>query len=706
MAAVPDERVGALLAQAVERHREGRLGEAEALYDEVLRSDPRQFDALHLRGVVAHQQGEAEVALVWFGRAAAVRPDSAALNANRGAVLRELGRAADALVCLDRALAAAPRHAGASANRAAVLLDLDRPEDALDAATRALALVPGHSAALFNRAGALAALGRVDAALAACAAARAALPGHVELLRLHGDLWRAAGRPVDALACYDAALAQAPQRAGLQVQRGHVLAEAGRLDAAAAAYADALALAPELPWVPGHWLHVRLKQCDWRAHDAAWKQIADGIAAGAPVCEPYVALLGPLPAALQRRCAQIHVQRHWPAPAAPLAAPEPASRTKRLRIGYFSSDFRDHATAHLLAGAIEAHDRERVEAIAFAFGPPPRGDALRERLRRGFDRFIEVHDRDDAGVARLARELGVDIAVDLNGHTRGARTGVFAQRAAPLQIAWLGYPGTLGAPFIDYLVADPVVLAAGAERDVAEAVIRLPHCYQPNDDRRPVDAATPRRADLGLPDDAFVYCCFNNPAKITPEVFALWMRLLRAQPDAVLWLLDAQPWATQALRAHAAGDGIAPERLVFAPRRPPAEHLARHRAADLALDTWPYGAHTTASDALWAGVPFVTWGGPGWAGRVGASLLCAAGLPELVADSAADCERLARTLAADRSQLARLRGRLAHARSHCALFDTAGFTRRLEAAYAMAWSRRCDGLPPLSFDVPDVSPAR
>jgi protein O-GlcNAc transferase len=666
-------------------HRAGRLADAGLRYRAVLERMPAQFDALHLLGVVEHQQGRAAEAVTWFDRAIAVVADRAPVHANRGAALRDLQHTTQALDSLDRALGLDPQHAGAHANRAAVLLDLGRAEEALAAVEKSLAIEPAHPAAAYNRVTALIALGRHAEALVACLPARALLPGHVELLLHHGNLLRSAGRVREALVCYAEALQRDPRHAGAHVQHGHAASEAGDLETALASYAHAIDLAPDLPWLFGHWLHTRLKLCDWDGLDKAFARLADGIDAGRPMCEPFVALLAPLSPMQRRRCAEVHVQRHWPHPAPRL--PARAVSPGPLRVGYFSADFRDHPTAHLIAGVIEAHDRTRVEAIGFSFGPPPAADGMRERLCAGFDRFVDVHHRGDAQVARLARELGLDIAVDLGGHTRGARTGVFALRAAPVQVAWLGYPGTLGASFVEHLVADAFVLPPEDAAAYTEAVVRLPHCYQPNDDRRPIAAQAPARRALGLPHDAFVFCCFNNPAKITSPVFALWMRLLRALPHAVLWLLEAHPASSRALRRHARAHAIDPARLVFAPRVAAADHLARHPAADLALDTWPYGAHTTASDALWSGVPLLTLLGEGFAARVGTSLLRAVGLPELVTDTPAAYEALALELARDAARLAVLRACLQRQRETHALFDTARFTRDLEAAYAALCAR-------------------
>ena len=676
--------VAATLVEALALHRAGRLADAGLRYRAVLERMPAQFDALHLLGVVEHQQGRATEAVTWFDRAIAVAADRAPVHANRGAALRDLRQTAQALASLDRALGLDPQHAGAHANRAAVLLDLGRADEALAAVEQALAIEPAHPAAAYNRVTALIALGRHTEALAACEAARALLPGHVELLLHHGNLLRSVGRVREALVSYAEAVQRDPRHAGAHVQHGHAAGEVGDLETALTSYARALDLAPDLPWVFGHWLHTRLKLCDWDRLDTAFTRLAEGIDAGRPMCEPFVALLAPLSPMQRRRCAEIHVQQHWPR-TAPRLPPRVAS-PDRLRIGYFSADFRDHPIAHLIAGVIEAHDRTRIEPIGFSFSPAPAADAMRERLRAGFDRFHDVHDRSDAQVAQLARDMALDIAVDLGGHTRGARSGVFASRAAPVQVAWLGYPGTFGAPFVEHLIADAVVLPPEDAAAYTEAIVRLPHCYQANDDRRSIAAHTPPRRELGLPDEAFVFCCFNNPAKITPPVFGLWMRLLQALPHAVLWLLDAHPASSRALRRHAVALGIEPERIVFAPRVPAADHLARHRTADLALDTWPYGAHTTASDALWAGLPLLTCLGEGFAARVGASLLRAAGLPELVTETPAAYEALAVELARDVPRLSALREPLRRDRATPALFDTARFTRDLEAVYTSLWA--------------------
>ena len=681
-----------MLAGALALHRAGRLDEARALYEAVLQAQPLQFDALHLLGVIEQQQGRPAAALAWFDLAMGVDAASAALHANRGAALRELRRSDEALVSLDRALALDPAHAKALANRAAVRLDRGAAEQALADVERSLAIAPDDPAALYNRANALRLLGRHADALAACERVLPRLPGLLELHLHHGALLRNLGRPQQALASYERALAIDAGCAAALADRGHAFADLGRDAESAASYARAHALAPDLPWLSGQWLHARLKTCDWHGLHGAFAQLGQDIDAGRPVCEPFVAALAPLTAAQQRRCAETWSASQWPTVAARpqggVGAPD-----GRIRLGYFSPDFGEHPVAHLIAGVAEQHDRTRFEVTAFAIRPAAPG-ALRERLQRGFERFVDVSDHGDAEIAGLARQHGIQIAIDLAGYTRGSRPGVFARRCAPVQVAWLGFPGTLGAPFIDYLVADAITVPDGCEDAYAERIVRLPHSYQPNDTKRPIAARAPARREPGLPDEGFVFCNFNNPAKITPEVFAAWMRLLNAQPGSVLWLAADAPATQHHLRDHARTHGVDPARLVFAPHRPLPEHLARHGAADLFLDTWPYNAHATASHALWAGLPLLTRLGETFAGRTAASLLHAIGLDELVAASKEDYEAMALALARDPDRLAALRRRLAENRSTHALFDIAGFTRSLETAFAAMWERQASGLPP------------
>ncbi len=648
-----------------------------------MRPSGNSFDALHLLGVGELQCGNASKALFWLDRAVAADASIAAGHAHRGAALRELGHSGEALRALSLAIALDPNHVGALSNCAAALLDQGQPAAALECAERALALDPDHAVALYNRMSALRELGRLGEALVACERVLRVLPAGADLLGHHAALLRAAGRTGEALHACERALSFRPVDAALLANRGHLLRDLGQHAAAAVSYRQAHVVNPTMPYLAGWLAHSQLRTADWEGMDELREEIAAGIDAGRPVCEPFISLLLPLCRARLRRCAELHAGHLREAPS-PETRLRPRPRRDRLHLGYFSADFHEHPTAQLLAGVIEHHDRSRFEVTALALRPPVK-DAMHARLRAGFDRFVEIHDRSDSEAAHTARQLDIDIAIDLGGYTRGSRSGIFPHRAAPAQVAWLGFPGTLCAPCIDYLIADGVVVPPAHASDYAETVVRLPHCYQPNDAKRRRHARAPSRAELNLPADAFVFCCFNNPAKITPEVFAVWMRLLPRLPGSVLWLLEDNTAATQQWARHAESHGVDPRRLVFAPRWSPAEHLARHAAADLFLDTWPYNAHTTASDALWAGLPLLTLRGETFVSRVAASLLQAVGLPELITDSAAAYEALAFELATHRDRLTSLRQRLGAQRSDHPLFDTAGFTRDLETAYEAIW---------------------
>ncbi len=381
----------------------------------------------------------------------------------------------------------------------------------------------------------------------------------------------------------------------------------------------------------------------------------------------------------------------------PLCTGERGRRDK-LRIAYLSADFQDHATAHLMAELFERHDHSRFEVMAISFGIGD-GSPMRQRLAAAFDRFYDACQRSDEDTARFLYGQKTDIAIDLKGHTRGARPGILAYRPAPVQVSYLGYPGTMGAQFIDYIVADKIVIPPGHESFYTEKIVRLPDCYQVNDRKRAVAEHTPERREAGLPQEGFVFCCFNQNWKITPDVFDVWMRLLRTVSGSVLWLVHDSKETERNLRSEAQARGVDGARLIFAPRLPSEVHLARHRLADLFLDTLPYNAHTTASDALWTGLPVLTQLGEGFAGRVAASLLSAAGLPELITHSIADYEALALRLANDTILLKGYRDRLNANRAVLPLFDTDRFRLHLEAAYLQMAEIWQSGEQPRSFDV-------
>jgi len=604
----------------------------------------------------------------------------------------DLSRHDDALASFDQALAIKPDFADALNNRGNALQGLQRHAEALDSYDRALTVRPDYAEALSNRGNALAFLNRTEEALGSYARALAIRPDYTEALINQGNLLQGLRRHDEALESYARVLAITPDDVETLNNCGNALLDLRRFDDALGSFTQALRSNPDYPHLFGNWLHTRMKVCDWTELGPAFNHLAAGVAAGKPLASPFAVLGTPLPLALQRKCAGMLIEAKFPASADVRESVFKQGR-ERIRLAYFSADFYSHATAYLMAGLFEHHNRKNFEVIAFSFGPPIH-DPMRARLEATFDQFIDVREKSDADIALMARELEIDIAVDLKGFTQDGRPGIFARRAAPLQVSYLGYPGTMAASYIDYLIADPTLIPEEQVQHYAEKIAYLPHTYQVNDSRRVIADRQFTRQAAGLPERALVFCCFNNNWKITPEVFSIWMRLLERVEGSVLWLFEDNPGAGRNLRAEAGKRGIAAERLVFAPRMNQAEHLARHRLADLFLDTLPYNAHTTASDALWAGLPVLTRLGQTFPGRVAASLLRAVGLPELVTHTPEAYESMALELATNPPKLATLRQRLATNRLTCPLFDTALFTRHIEAAYTAMWQRHNAGLPP------------
>lgn len=615
------------------------------------------------RAVAAFQRGAAVEADRWCRAALAIHPEAADALHILGLIAAQSGRPAEAADFLLRATRAFPGNPDAWNNLALVQRELGRRLDALGSFDRALALAPNHAMALNGR----------------------------------GVVLRDAGRLDEALASFERAIATAPAFAEAHANRANVLTELKRFAQAATAYEQALQTAPGAPYLMGGLAWARLNACDWPGLETLAAGIAAGVARGDRVTIPFPTLGLPMTAKAQQAAARTWAQdRHRPdGELGPLVPREPGGP---LRVGYFSPDFHEHPTAFLLAEVIERHDRARFHATAFSWGPDT-GDAMRRRLSAAFDDFVDVRGKSERDIAALARARGLDVAIDLKGYAIDERTGVFARRAAPVQASWLGYPATMGAPYIDYFIADAVAMTPAVREAFDEKVVLLPGSYQPHDTRRGVPAAPPPRESLGIAAGAFVFCGFNAAWKINPAMLERWTRILARVPGSVLWLLEPGPVAANALRQAVKARGLDEARLVFAPRLPQAAHLARFGAADLLLDTLPCNAHTTASDALWAGVPVLTCPGGTFAGRVAASVVTAAGLPELVAPTEQAYEDEAVALAGDPARLSALKARLAEARTRAPLFDTAAFTRHLESAFETMVARARQGLEPSDFEV-------
>ncbi len=481
------------------------------------------------------------------------------------------------------------------------------------------------------------------------------------------------------------------------MKAGELLAEAealqrrGQVREAKTLYERIMVLDPAHPFIKGALLDQKMLACDWNGMDALVQEIQGDIAQGKPSAQPFGWQgVSTSPQSL-KRCAEIYAGTLYPPRASP---PHPAPGEGKIRIGYLSGEFRDQATAQRLVGVLEHHDRSRFEIFAFDNGCDD-GSDIRRRIAGAVDEIASITGLSDDEACAAIRGRGIDILVNLNGYFGDHRMEVFARRPAPIQVNWLGFPGTLGAGYMDYIIADRTVIPECDAPFFAEKIAWLPYCYQPNDDRKPMPD-TGGRAGHGLPEASgggFVFCCFNDSYKILPEMFARWMRIVSGTPGSVLWLIKDNAAATENLRGAAAAHGLDPTRLIFAPRLPLPQHLARHRLADLFLDTLPYNAHTTASDALWAGLPLLTCRGSAFAGRVAASLLEAVGLPELITETPDQYEATALELARTPDKLARLRHELCANRRVMPLFDTGRFARDLEAAFTAMQQRRRAGLP-------------
>jgi protein O-GlcNAc transferase len=653
----------------------------------------RRAGALHYR---AGRLAEAEAATRESVR---LEPQDTATLANLGAILRAQRRTAEALEVLDQALVIAPADASVLLNRANALNELQRFADALESAERTLALTPANGFAHTARGNALVGLGRRREAIESFRACLGLSPENATArFNLATALVAAgeAGAADEALAVYDAAIAAEPTAADANAERGHLLARLSRWAEAAESYDRAHALQPGLRFLAGQRLYARMKICDWRDFDGLVGELGARIDAGELAAIPFPTAAAPLSARQQLRCAATYSAATFPVLPRP-AAPPPA---ERIRLGYFSADFHEHPTAYLIAEALELHDRATFEVTAFSFGPP--GETpIGKRLAATCEHFLNIAHLEPSAIAALAVGRGLDIAVDLMAFTAGSRPNIFAAGAAPIQVSYLGYPMTSGAPFLDYLIADPVLIRSQDVDSYSEKIAWLPDCYQPNDRRRAVADQATTRADHSLPADAFVFASFNGSYKITPPVFAIWMDLLTSVPGSVLWLL--QDAAAGHLRAAASAAGIDPARLVFAHMQPTARHRERIARADLFVDSLPCCAHTTASDALWAGLPLITCRGETFAGRVAASVLTAAGLPELIVENLADYRTLALALARDPARLAQVRARVAGVRTS-ALFDTPAYVRNLENLYRRMHARRLAGLPPDHLPAPLPEP--
>jgi protein O-GlcNAc transferase len=665
-----------LFEQAAHAHRHGDLAGAERLCREIVAADPNHVRALYALATLAYERGEFIAADTFAARVVAVDPHVAEAQNLRGMAQNVLGRLAEAAESFGAAAALMRNPTEALYNRGCILFALGRFDEALDCFDAALSRAPDDAAIANNRGNTLRALNRLPDALAAYDRAIALDPSFAGAHNNRGIVLQTLGRSDEALASFDRAISLEPKDAEAHYNRGVALSGMKRLREAFACHKTALALRPTHADAAGAAFGLAAVLCDWQGWEERAADITTRIRSGAAIA-PLVVLAFSDDPSLQARAARNVAMTFPPITVTATLSPGRAMRS-RIRLAYLSADFRNHVVGHTLADLFERHDRNRFELWGVSLTAAPES-AIRQRLIASFDHFIDARNLSDRALAAVLREQEIDIAVDLMGHTEHARLGVFVHRAAPLQVNYFGYPGTTGADFIDTVIGDRIATPETLAEHFSERILTLPRCYLPSA-VMPIQTQRPERRACGLPDEGFVFCNFGATQKITPGVFDVWMRLLSEMERSVLWLYAGEESQAN-LRREAAARAVDPDRLIFAPPLERHLHLTRLAAADLFLDTVPYNAHNTATEALWAGVPLVTSTGKSMAARVATSVLDSAGLPELAARSLVDYEALALSLARAPDRLSAVRAKLAAAREGAPLFDPSAYCRQLEAAY-------------------------
>ena len=646
-----------MVAQGLQAFQSGNFDSANLILKRVLQADLKNLQALQILGLIRASQGNYKEAADFLGKAARINPNDASLQYNLAKALTDSGNHKDAITHHKKAVALAPNNPEAWLSYGKTASNLFRYDDAIAHYDKALSLKPDYAEAALNNGVVMYELKRYDEAIVYAEKALAIKPSFFEA-------WR---------------------------NKGSALCELKRYEEGIAHYDKALSLNSVSSWLCGDLLHTKMKMCSWSGLPKSLENICGKVMVKEQVIHPFSLLSLNDDALLHKKSSELYVQSKYPFnPVLGIIPRQP--KNQKIRIGYFSADFKIHPVALLIAELFEIHNRVQFEIYAFSLVRA--NDEMRGRLFKAFDHFIDVEALSGLEIAQMTRNLEIDIAVDLTGLTKDSVTEIFSYRAAPIQVNYLGYPGTMGADYIDYIIADKILIPVESQADYSEKVVYLPNSYQVNDRKRLISDRVFTRKELGLPENGFIFCCFNNNFKILPVTFNSWMRILQEVEGSVLWLLQDNSYVVENLKEEAQKQGINPLRLIFAGRMPPSEHLARHRHADLFLDTWPYNAHTTTSDALWTGLPVLTMMGKSFASRVAASLLNAIDLPELITNTQEDYEAMAVDLATKPEKLNTVRKNLLENRLISPLFNTPLFTKNLEAAYIKMYEKHLAELEP------------
>ena len=670
----------------------GKIQEALDTVETLTKNYPNEPLLYNISGVCYKTIDKLDEAIKSFEKALAIKPDYTEVHYNLGVVLKDLGQLDAAVKSYEKALAINPSYANACNNLGTTLKELGQLDASVKNYKKALAIKPDFAEAHNNLGNALDLLGQLDAAVKCYENAVALKPDYSEAHNNLGNAFKNLAQLDAAVKCYEKAVALKPDYAEAYHNLGNALLSLKRLDDALVSYERAIVLKPDIDFILGDLLHTKMQLCIWDDLSSQLDELKNKINSSEKVINPFPLLALIDNPELQMKTAEISVNEKYPQSHV-LSKIERYQKHKKIRIGYFSGDFHNHATMHLMAELFECHDKVFFELIAFSFGPDKQ-DQWRQRVFLCFDKFLDVRLKSDREISLLARKMEIDIAIDLKGYTRNCRPNIFAKGCAPIQVSYLGYPGTMAANYMDYLIADRTLIPDEKKHHYLEKIVYMPNSYQVNVSNRSISKTSLLRHELGLPSTGFVFCCFNNTYKITPSTFTGWMRILKAVEDSVLWLFENNNNTTKNLKKEAMKFGINEDRFVFATHMPVEEHLNRIKQADLFIDTLPYNAHTTASDALRMGLPVLTCVGNSFASRVAASLLNAVNLPELITTTQEQYELLAIQLATHPEKLKIIKDKLVNNLPTAPLYDTPLFTRQLESAYLTMYDRYQQGLDP------------
>ncbi len=669
----------------------GHFEQALLDFDRAIGLDPNIDVAYQNKGGALLEMNAFTQSLDCFEQALRLNPHNVQALSNKAACLIKLNQTAQALEIADRAIALRPDYAEAWNNRGLALSPLNRLHDALTSFGRAIELRPDYAQAWTNRGNALNELNRHQEALLCQDRAIELNPGFAEAWSNRGNTFNNLKNYQEALLSYDRALELSPNHAQAWSNRAIALNNLKRHGEAAQSYLKAAELVEADDFYLGKAHHQMMLECDWSEYETYVSRIETGLAQGQHTAEPF-GLMGISDSeALHKTCAELFCQKHFPASAQTKISPK--SSHPKIRLAYLCGEFRDQATSHLMTGVWESHDRDRFEVFALDSGWNDHSE-YRSRIEKAIPNLIDISEMSDIEAAELIERNHIDVLVNLNGYFGRARQKVFSLKPAPIQVNYLGFPGTIGAAYMDYIIADRIVIPDASRIHYSEKVVHLPFSYQANDRHKKISETPISRHEFGLPENSFIYCCFNNNYKITPPSFRLWMEILSQVQDSCLWLLEDNPVAKENLRRQAQQFGVDPGRLIFAQRVPIPEHIHRHQLADLFLDTLPYNAHTTASDALWAGLPLLTLKGRTFPGRVAASLLSALNVPELIVETEEEFKTTAIHAAHDPQWLAQIKLKIGQNRLTAPLFDTPRMTGYLEQAYVAMHERFQAGQAP------------